>query len=492
MEKYIYTLAIFIICNIILKKATASNILMITMGGTKSHKIPFMSLGKGLIKNGHNVTLLSAFPNERMSHTLLSSHTIEEITPINFVLYVKNFTDWDILGPKLRGEEPVPIIDIFSYGYKACEALLSDPETEQLLTRRFDLLILDGAYPECALGLVHHYGVPFMYFNTVAFYTQTISFAGNPSLYSVTPYFGLPYSDTMTLSERIRNTFWHLTLATIHFIMVRGFLESILRNHLGATVTPPYLLSRNVSFILQNGHAILTYPRPYLPNVAEVACIHCTTSKPLPTELDEFVRGGRGNGFIYVSMGSSVKAANMPEFLRQMFINVFSHLPYQVVWKYEADPLSIPDLPDNVYLGRWLPQQDLLGHEKIVAFVNHGGLLSLFEAVYHAVPVITLPVFCDQESNSAKAVRDGYAIRVELKDITSDLLLAAIKRIINDSSSSSPGSAAVAGPAWDRSGRTASARPSKDDTASQDDQRWSMLNNVETAAWASFKDYIFP
>lgn len=42
-------------------------------------------------------------------------------------------------------------------------------------------------------------------------------------------------------------------------------------------------------------------------------------------------------------------------------VKVFSQLQYQVLWKYEEDPENMPDLPENVRLGRWLPQQDLLG-----------------------------------------------------------------------------------------------------------------------------------
>lgn len=43
---------------------TCANILMITMGGTKSHKIPFFELAKGLIPRGHNITFLNAFPSD--------------------------------------------------------------------------------------------------------------------------------------------------------------------------------------------------------------------------------------------------------------------------------------------------------------------------------------------------------------------------------------------------------------------------------------------
>jgi len=39
----------------------------------------------------------------------------------------------------------------------------------------------------------------------------------------------------------------------------------VLRKHFGAHIPHPYELSRNVSFILQNGHAVLSYPRAFNP-----------------------------------------------------------------------------------------------------------------------------------------------------------------------------------------------------------------------------------
>ncbi|KAK5643370.1 hypothetical protein RI129_007215 [Pyrocoelia pectoralis] len=411
----------------IIQLSSTANILMITLGGTKSHKIPFWELARGLIPRGHNISFISAFPADFILPGL------EEITPPGLVFYVKNFTDWDLVGSRMRGEEPVHPLDMLRYGYEVCDELLSDSETKDFLYthRNFDLLILDGAYPECAVGFTHHFKAPFMYINTVGFYTGSLSLAGNPTLYSVTPFLARPFTDTMNLMQRTSNTVWHLMASLMHSFMVRFALQSILRNHFGEDVPPIYEISRNVSFILQNGYATITYPRPYLPNVAEIACIHCKQPKPLPTDLEEFISGSGDAGFIYVSMGSSVKAANMPEYLRRLFLRVFQQLPQRVLWKWEAND-DMPDLPPNVKLGKWLPQQDLLGHRKIRAFVTHGGLLSMFETVYHGVPIVSLPVFCDHDSNAAKAALDGYAIKLDLPSITAEGLLIAIKKVIYD------------------------------------------------------------
>ncbi|CAG2069031.1 unnamed protein product [Timema podura] len=163
----------------------------------------------------------------------------------------------------------------------------------------------------------------------------------------------------MGLLSRAMNTGYHVLLQLMHVFMVKFFLEDVLRSHFGPSMPPVYAMSRNVSFTLQNAHATVSYPRPYLPNVAEVACIHCKAPKPLDQDLEEFIYGAGDAGFIYVSMGSSVRSANMPEYLRLLFVRAFAQLPYRVVWKWEEG--GMPDLPHNVKLSRWLPQQDILG-----------------------------------------------------------------------------------------------------------------------------------
>ncbi|XP_039437826.1 UDP-glucosyltransferase 2 [Culex pipiens pallens] len=404
---------------------STADILMITMGGTKSHKIPFWELAKGLIPRGHNITFMSAFPAD------FSLEGLQEITPSGLVEYVRNYTNWDLIGTRMRGEWPLSMWDTFRYSWQLCDATLEDKETLDILGRKFDLLILDGAFPECALGLAYRLGAPYMYINTVGFYTGTLSLAGNPGPYSVTPIFFRPFTDEMGFFDRIGNLGYHLMLQSV-FMPAMTVLQAVVRRHLGSDIPNLLDMSRNVSFILQNGHAVLSYPRANLPNVAEIACIHCKPAGPLPQDLEDFIAGAGESGFIYVSMGSSVKVANMPDRLRQLLVQSFARLPYRVLWKYEANASMLNDLPSNVMLGRWLPQQDILGHRKLRAFVTHGGLLSMFETVYHGVPVVTMPVFCDHDANAAKAERDGYAIVLELETLTSDQLVRAIHRAIHD------------------------------------------------------------
>jgi len=77
-------------------------------------------------------------------------------------------------------------------------------------------------------------------------------------------------------------------------------------------------------------------------------------------------------------MGSALKGARMPKKYQLLFMNAFAQLKYKVVWKWEIG--SMDDLPSNVKLSDWLPQQDLLAHPNVKLFITHGGFGSITEA----------------------------------------------------------------------------------------------------------------
>ncbi|XP_054728631.1 UDP-glucuronosyltransferase 2A1-like [Anastrepha obliqua] len=412
---------------ICLASTQAENILMITMCGTKSHKIPFMALANGLISRGHHITFLSGFKPE------VQHNGLEEVTPTPFVNYIQNYMDWDLVGARYEGKSPIPVWRALRYPAEACDSLLSDSATiDTLMAKKFDLAILDGAFPECALGLVHRLAMPFMYINTVGLYTGSLAMAGNPNVYAITPHVLTALTQSMDFFQRFQNAITHILAELLHKYCVSQ-VHAVLQTHLGRHVPHPYTMAHNVSFILQNGHASITYPRPFYPHVAEIACIHCRPAGTLPRELEDFMSSAR-TGVIYYSMGSSVRTAKMPDDFYKTMVSVFAQLSeYHVLWKWEGNATQLAGLTPNVRLSAWLPQQDILGHRRLKAFITHGGLLSMYEAIYHAMPMVMLPVFCDHDVNVAKATADGYAVHVPLDaHLTKAQMLHAILKVIHN------------------------------------------------------------
>ncbi|XP_053974062.1 UDP-glucosyltransferase 2 [Hylaeus volcanicus] len=410
IERVVVLLMVFWVCDI----AKGYNVLLATMGGTKSHTVPFVALGSSLKAKGHNVTLLSAFPGPAANSGL------QEFVPPILEAYVGNYTsEWDLVGARFRDEMPISPWDAMRYAWEACEALLRDELSVSWLKKpegnpraRWDVAVIDGAYPECLLGVLHGENVPTIMLNTVALYSGSIGRQGNPSPWSITPYFGKSFTQDMNFFQRVVNAACLVTLRIMHWIMVTGYIQPILRKYLGDRLPDVRDLTTEIPLTLQNSHYSVSDSVPYLSNVVNVACLHCNSATQLSPDLETFLQ----RGFIFVSMGSSVRASGMPEALRRIFVAAFATLPYNVIWKWEAG--KIKDLPSNVRTAAWWPQQDLLGHPQLRAFVSHGGLLSLHEAAYHGAPTLVLPVFCDHDGNAAQAEKLGYALVMDLASIS--------------------------------------------------------------------------
>ena len=52
----------------------------------------------------------------------------------------------------------------------------------------------------------------------------------------------------------------------------------------------------------------------------------------------------------------------------------------------------------------WLPQNDLLAHPNMHAFLSHAGINSQYESAYHAVPLVAMPCLGDQYANADRIV----------------------------------------------------------------------------------------
>ena len=87
----------------------------------------------------------------------------------------------------------------------------------------------------------------------------------------------------------------------------------------------------------------------------------------------------------------------------------------------------------SLYLVSWLPQNDMLGQKKTVAFVTHCGNNGQYESVYHGVPMVRVPIFAEQFQNAFRMVVHGYGTKVESFDkLTENQFHAVLTEVIEN------------------------------------------------------------
>ena len=100
---------------------------------------------------------------------------------------------------------------------------------------------------------------------------------------------------------------------------------------------------------------------------------------------------------ILFTMGFIFQPKAVPDSRIQAFFDAFSKLPQRIIMKLD-DISNNPHLkvPENVMLKPFVPQQDILAHKNLKLFITHCGMHGVMEAIYHAVPMVGMPVFVDQ------------------------------------------------------------------------------------------------
>lgn len=136
------------------------------------------------------------------------------------------------------------------------------------------------------------------------------------------------------------------------------------------------------------------------------------------------------HGVVYFSMGSVIKASKIPTETVSGLLSELAKINQTVLWKWEDDRL--PDLPKNVIVRKWFPQNDILGHRNCRLFITHGGIHSLIESVYHGVPMLSVPVFGDQKHNAVESERRGFALHIPYFELTAEAFGEKLRRLLQD------------------------------------------------------------
>ena len=317
---------------------------------------------------------------------------------------------------------------------KMCELMIQTNGFKSILGYpddfKFDLVVNEYLPGPCLLSLMHKFKYPPLVqvsaFNAPC---QLWNLVGSLDYSASIPSFNLDYMEP-TLSNRILNL-----VASILDLLVKKYYQLPQIDKIVRKVFPdmPYIeeLTKRTKIVLMNSHPAVQLIEPMMPNVISVGGLHITKPKSLPHDLEEIIQQAN-KGVILFSLGTNVRSDSLGDERIKNIIKAMKEFPdYQFFWKFESKNMPI-DVPNNVHIRKWLPQNDILVHPKIKLFISHSGLLSIQEAVYHGVPLIGFPVFADQFKNVNYMVHRGAAKRLSIADFTENELKSAIEEVLTD------------------------------------------------------------
>jgi glucuronosyltransferase len=190
-------------------------------------------------------------------------------------------------------------------------------------------------------------------------------------------------------------------------------------------------LDRMTSLMLVNSNPAVDYAESLPPNIIQVGGLQIKEPKAVPNDINQFIVRGK-KGTVLMALGTNMRSDEIGQEAIHAVLEAFRQIPdFNFLWKFETSEM-LGELPVNVMIRDWLPQNDILAHPHVKAFITHGGLLSTHETVWHGVPMVVIPFYADQNRNAFKSAAAGIAVKVDFQTITTEKLRKAIIEVLLD------------------------------------------------------------
>nr|XP_034832886.1 UDP-glucuronosyltransferase 2B1-like [Maniola hyperantus] len=395
------------------------NVLGLFLYQGRSHFFVFQTYLEELVHRGHNVTVVSYFPRKEPLKNYHDISLAEKSEVLQEVFQIE------------RSYRTIIDISLFliDAGTENCRTLLGDENVQNLwkTKAKFDVVVMEQFVSDCGLGLAYKLGAPVVGMTSHLLLPWHYRRFGIPYNPSFVPVLFLDGGTKPTLYQRVERTLFDIYFNALYKYMGQRVDQNTLAQYFD-DIPPLEQLAKEMKFMIIYTNFMLFGSYLYPANVIEVNGYHVAKPKPLPEELRKFIEESE-HGVIYISFGSMLKAASTPKDKIEAIIGALSKFPQRVIWKWEDN--TLPGNPKNIYLSKWLPQNDILAHPKVLAFYSHCGLLGTTEAMYHGVPMVGMPIFGDQPANAAAVEESGLGVQIQITELTTDKLTEKLKTVLD-------------------------------------------------------------
>ncbi|XP_076300322.1 UDP-glucosyltransferase 2-like [Lasioglossum baleicum] len=413
----------------IVRQAESARILALVPTPSYSHQIPYRRLWLELHERGHEIVLVTSNPIPNMNFTTFkqidTGGAYKDIRSIDFIKLRFDKVEW------LSFVES----HLFDMAGTFAEHILNHTDMKTIYApdsnEKFDLVMVEMLAVPATYVFAHRFNAPLIGLSSLGLFSFTEHVLGGLVLPSH------EYTWEMEAHVGTNQPFWKRLQNFVKvwrcvYLMYRDLLprqQKLAEKYFGTNLPPMLDIQKNTSLIFVNQADPITPARPKLANMITFTSFHVEKNlPPLPEDLKRFVDSAT-DGFIYFSLGSNAMSSDLPKETLQVFLDVFAKLPYKIVWKFEKD---MHNMPDNIFVGKWLPQQSILAHPNVKMFIYQGGLQSSEEAVHFSVPLLGFPILADQDYQVLRMEALGVAKYMDITTVTREELEAAILEIIQN------------------------------------------------------------
>ena len=387
----------------------------------------FIMSGQALSARGHDVYLLTMEKNRKKVEDAGLKAICHQPSP----QALSNVDDPEV-GESLKSilthpvKTPMALSRVWAQVVKQCEDLLKNKEIEQKINEiQFDIALVEGLLPgRCFLTIPYRHSLRYVSLSDIAMEPWD---ARVPSVPSVEPLFMTTFTNKMSFLQRFANflvnIFFRFIIKPFAFnpdYLIEKYIPEKPKISLSELYQKSELMFNTVEIILMD------YPRISALHYIYVGSIGGSNPKPLKPDLEDFVSSAK-EGFILVSFGSMMQ--KLPEEYIIKMLSVFEHFPSK---KFVMRSHMKKNIPVNVKVMDWLPQNDLLGHTNVKLFITHGGNNGQMEGLYHGVPMIVCPLFGDQPYNAVRLVNRRYGQALDLKNDTPEKMIEIIQEVLEN------------------------------------------------------------
>lgn len=280
---------------------------------------------------------------------------------------------------------------------------------------RPDLIVLDsGAFP--AMDLADQNQIPYVILS---------QFLGpHAPIPAKFPRYGTSFSSPLSFRDRVMNflhplrALWYLAPCITRLNRARATCSA--HTH-WRDLYYKHLILVSTTFGIE-------HPRPLPPLIQMVGPLVFPRLDPLPDELKDWLER-QATKTVYISCGT---LATLEPWQAGALIEGTLESGARVLMALRKDQQTIlPPLPDTVRIESFAPQQAILAHPAIAAFISHCGMNSLSESLYHGKPILGLPFFGDQHYNAGRVLELNVGLKLDKNHFTRRDVSAGIRTILN-------------------------------------------------------------